>query len=390
MWGVALYGPMLFADEDTRTVVANQPDENGALHKQGDVFVGKLPPEVNIANTATDWAGVKWTMIGWPLPDEKNDRVRLMMHELFHRIQDSIKLPANNPANNHLDSKNGRIWLRMEWRALEHATFEQGKARQSAVADALFFRRYRQSLFPQALAEETSLETNEGLAEYTGVRLAAHSEAERLARAYYNLRRAVFKPTFARSFAYVTGPAYGLLLDSVGDHWRHTIKSGDDLSAILQQALKIKLPALSEAEALSRARHYDGGEVIADETERDKHHTELVAKYRAKLVDGPVLILPVANSFNFSFDPNDVVALDDSSTIYPKLRVTDDWGVLEVSDGALMFRSSKGFTKLQVAAPSNAQARPLQGEGWKLELNPAWTLVPGTRNGDFLLEKKKD
>src|ERR1041385_4538114 len=66
-WGVALYGPMMFVDPDTGNVVANQADLEHRLVAQNDVFVGKLPGEINRANTATDWAGVHWTMVMWPV-----------------------------------------------------------------------------------------------------------------------------------------------------------------------------------------------------------------------------------------------------------------------------------------------------------------------------------
>src|SRR5208283_795581 len=65
LWGRRLYGPMLFADPQTRSVVANQGDKDGKLHRERGLWVGTLPKEVGIANTAIDWAGVKWTMVMW-------------------------------------------------------------------------------------------------------------------------------------------------------------------------------------------------------------------------------------------------------------------------------------------------------------------------------------
>src|ERR1041384_4843095 len=121
LWGVSLCGPMLLVDPATRTVFANQADANGALTKQGAVFTGHWPEDQNIANTAVGWAGAKWTMIRWPLPTNEMERKRLMMHELFHRVQDEINLPAANPSNDHLDTRDGRVWLQLEWRALRAA-----------------------------------------------------------------------------------------------------------------------------------------------------------------------------------------------------------------------------------------------------------------------------
>lgn len=388
LWGVSLCGPMIFADPATRAVVANQPDKEGRL-SQGAVFAGTLPSEAVIANTAIEWAGVKWTMVMWPLPEEKQERVRLMAHELFHRVQDALKLAAVSPANSHLDLKDGRIWLRLEWRALERALQEQGAARRAVVADALVFRRHRQALFPQSAAEEFALETNEGLAEYAGLKLSTRSLAELAALAAYSLRQFHRRPSYTRSFAYATGPAYGALLDAAGVNWRKRVKVGDDLSTLLQHAMALKLPPDLAAQSAARAPQYDGAEVIAFETVRDLTRKQQLAKYRALLLDGPVLVLPISGSLNYSFNPNNLVSLDDSNTVYPTARITDDWGVLVVRDGVLMSREGGRITKLQVAAPAAPDARPLQGSGWELELKEGWSLTPGNRPGDFVLRKKQ-
>src|SRR4051794_35256182 len=97
--------------------------------------------------------------------------------------------------------------------ALERALRTTGPARRDAIADALLFRSYRRSLFPAAAKNETALELNEGLAEYTGVKLSSADLQEATLRADLILRQARNNPTFTRSFAYISGPAYGALLD---------------------------------------------------------------------------------------------------------------------------------------------------------------------------------
>src|SRR5438094_5763367 len=108
LWGVSLCGPMLFADSRTRALVANRADAEGRLTRAGEVFVGRLPEKENISNSSLDWSGVRWIMVMWPLPHDAAQRRQLMLHELFHRIQDSIGLPASSPLNHHLDSTQGR------------------------------------------------------------------------------------------------------------------------------------------------------------------------------------------------------------------------------------------------------------------------------------------
>src|SRR6476469_6289051 len=76
MWGLALYGPILFVDPGSGNIVANQADLEHKLVPQDGVFVGTLPKENNAANTAFDWAGVHWTMVMWPVSDFRQPRER--------------------------------------------------------------------------------------------------------------------------------------------------------------------------------------------------------------------------------------------------------------------------------------------------------------------------
>ena len=144
------------------------------------------------------------------------------MHESFHRIQPQLRPPApREPDNSHLDSLEGRYLMQLEWRALARAlsTPKQSQA-QAAARDALLFRSRRHELFPKAAAEEAALELNEGLAEYTGVRVGNTTSEARTQSALRDLRAPVADPGFVRSFAYATGPAYGLLLDRWAPDWR--------------------------------------------------------------------------------------------------------------------------------------------------------------------------
>ncbi|MFN2456451.1 MAG: hypothetical protein ABR577_19830, partial [Pyrinomonadaceae bacterium] len=66
--------------------MANQKDAQGQLTEEGKVFSGSLPEDVNIANTAGNWAGVVWAMFIWPLPEDKYTRTALLAHESWHRV----------------------------------------------------------------------------------------------------------------------------------------------------------------------------------------------------------------------------------------------------------------------------------------------------------------
>ncbi len=399
LWKERLCGPLLFVDYGTRYSVANQADAEGKLKPLDGVFVGTAPPELGVANTATKWAGVEWTMVMWPLPTYKQPRLRLMMHECFHRVQAKISLQPTDAQNGHLDSLDGRIWLQTEWRALEHAFWQQGQERKRDVADAIYFRNYRRSLFPAAEANEDALEMNEGMAEYTGFKLSTSSPEEYAVAAAAWLRAAPTRtPSYSRSFAYTSGPAYGGLLDLASKPWRTGLTPKTNLAELLAQAYGVQAPAaaaLNKEEAMRRAERYEGGEVVAIETEKEVKHHARVAAARKAFVDGSVLVLPVGQEFNYTFDPNAVLALDDKLTLYEgEIQVSDAWGLLRTTEGALIVRGDKGFVRVQVPAPTDASKTPLTGtltgKGWTLELKPQWQAVPEGRPGDFTLRQKSN
>ena len=382
LWGRPLFAPILFADRATRFVAATQADSAGRLTRNDGLFTGTLTPEVSIANTATRWSGVRWTMISWPLPGDYYARQRLGFHELFHRLQPELRLvPADLP-NDHLDTRDGRVWTRLEWRALAEALVREGSARKAAVEDALTFRARRWALFSKAAAAERALELNEGLAEYTGLKLSGLPERVLADRAAVELARREQTESLVRSFAYASGPAYGILLDEsrAGASWRRGLSLQSDLSGLLQAAYGLTITADSAA-ADRRALKYGGRRVLSEETALAEQIAKNAARLRAKLVDGPTVSLPVASKFYYSFNPNNVATLQGVGSVYESARVSDEWGILTVdSGGMLLVRAEGGISRVVVGAPNAGDAAPMSGDGWRLELAPGWTLVRGSRD----------
>ena len=382
LWGREMYGPVFLVDPATRFVAADRADPEGLLQPRDGVWVGSLPESINPANSAIDWSGLRWTMVLWPTPSIPHARNRLLLHEMFHRIQEDIGLAPNNPLNSHLDSKDGRIWMRLEMRALAEALAHEGSGRHAAIRDALDFRAQRRSLFPSAGVDEDALERHEGMAEYTGLVLSG-LPAEVLAdRAAVGLEQQESRESFSRSFAYATGPGYGVLLDESGKPWREALIEGATMSELLEAAYPLET---SRVPPQGRVAWYDGERVIAIETAREATRLAREAELRTRFVDGPVLRVTPGSEFAFSFDPNGAVNLEGLGTVYESTRVVDGWGVLEVeSGGALFLRNAEGFiTGVVVAVPPGSQSAPSSGEGWTLDLADGWVLAPGERRGDW-------
>jgi hypothetical protein len=348
LWGKPLYGPMILVDRETKSFVKN------------DGTTGTLPKETIVANTATTIDGKLTTMIALQsLGPTAVQQRRLAMHECWHRIQDEIGFPAANVNNAHLDTVDGRVLLQLELRALAAALRATGRERKMAIQDAMSFRAVRADKFPGSYERERALENNEGLAEYTGVALRGTTAEESRREIAREIEHVDPKFSFVRGFAYLTGPAYGLLLDEIRPGWTRTYKATDDLAVVLYGSEK--------APALYRGARYGEAELRAAEEKRDREQRERVAHYRARLVDGPVLELPMGA---FGFDPNAVIPLGDAGNAYPTLDVTAAWGHISVDKGA---RIPNDWSKIVVAAEDRA----------KLELKPECKVVAGPRRGDY-------
>ena len=381
LWGKRLYGSLFFVDPDTRAVIANEPDPDGVLHAMDGFYVGTLPKEIIVSNAPMEWEGKRWTMLMWPtIPADPIDRRVTFAHEMFHRIQPTLGLMAEDSPNLQLDTLEGRLWLQLEWRALAAALIEQGPAQNQAIRDALAFRSHRHELFAGSAKSEASLEIAEGVPEYTGTIAGEPDRDAARWRAVGKLSDPDQSITFVRSFAYTSGPPYGLLLDSRLPGWRAKLSAQSDLSALLASTLAPHAAVSAEA----RAALYGAAAIRVSETERARKAQAAKARYRARLIEGPTLLLP-GRKMAFSFNPSTLVSVGDAETVYPTFHATAEWGTLDVTDGVLV---PTDFSRATVAAPKDIQGPHLEGPGWTLELAAGWSVVPGAAAGSYTLAKK--
>jgi hypothetical protein len=382
LWGKKLYGGLFFVDPETRAVVANEKDPQGVLHATNGVYVGTLPQEIIISNAPIEWQGKRWTMLMWPtIPTGTIDRRITFAHELFHRIQPGLGLMAPDSPNLQLDTPEGRLWLQLEWRALAAALAGQGSAQTQAVRDALAFRSQRHELFAGSARTEASLEIAEGVPEYTGTIAGAPDRDSARWRTIGKLTDPDQSITFVRSFAYTSGPPYGLLLDQRLPGWRKKLSAQSDLSALLASTL----PPHSTVSAEARAPFYGAVAIRIAEAERAQKAEAAKARYRARLVEGPTLLLPGGKKFAFSFNPSALVSLGDANAVYPTFHATAEWGTLDVTDGVLV---PTDFSRATVTAPKDTQGPHLEGPGWTLDLAAGWSVVPGARAGSYTIAKQ--
>ena len=385
VWARDIYGPLLLVDPESRMSYANVADTSGILKPQDDIFLGLLPETVNIANTALDWGGRRWSMIMLPLPDSRKKRINLLAHELFHAAQPALGFYAHNPENNHLDSKEGRIYFRLELEALKTAiTTDNKQETLQHLQNALKFRAHRQSLFPGSDSTENLLELNEGICEYTGILHSGRSHTELQQHFAGRIERFHRAKSFVRSFAYETVPIYGYLWHLSDRFWHRGIGGRTNLGNLFAKTFSTS--ALAGVKSLTikeLGRRYNGLLIEEEESLRDEKLKAQLAEYRRKFVNDPHLFIPF-EKMNMSFDYRIIVPLDDHGTVYPIIRVTDNWGILTVENGALIDSNWSGIV---VAEPEEMAGVEARGDGWVLALKPGYSLVRESRQGNFRLVK---
>jgi hypothetical protein len=390
LWKRDLCGPIALVDRQTRLVIANDTVAGKHFLKLGDAYVTTLPEGQYVANTSFPWGGRTWTMVALPLPRDRYARADLVMHEVFHREQQALGLRQVDALNNQLDMRPGRTWLRLEYRALARALesiIDRTAARHHAQS-ALLFRAQRRSIYPGSDSLEATLEIQEGLAEYTGQRLAMQLTGEGTPRVAKYVRDYESTPTFVRAFAYGTGPALGVLLDDFSPNWRDSVRVTRDLGLLLARAINFRAPANLAKAARARAQEYGWEEVDRTEASRDSVRAPAMREYRARLAEGPIITLTQSrDSLSWSYDPTELVGFDLSSAVYPSGNFSAGWGKLIVDHGGVLVQND--FSRIRIGAPPTAivaDSREIKGEGWTLALNPGWAVRPDpSRSGSYLV-----
>lgn len=384
LWNKNLYGSILLIDPKTRAIFANESDGNGVLKADGNIYTGVLPDKINIANTAVNWNGKRWAMMMLPLPQNKYDRICLLAHESFHRIQPSLGFELSNAENNHLDQKEGRIYLRLELEALKKAVQSTSeKELQKHLTNALTFRKYRHSLYDGSGMSENLLELNEGIAEFTGIIMSGRNKEQMISSLVHGIDDFFNNPTFVRSFAYHTVPVYGYLLYNKNKGWNKKITAKTDLTDCFIKMFNIHIQGNLNNVVKKMSAPYNGNTITEEETKREEKTKKLIAEYKLKFIENPHFEIKF-EKMNVSFDPRNMVPVENEGTVYPNIRVTDKWGILTVENGALM---SSNWDKISISSPIQIGDKKITGDGWALELSDGYMIKKDAAENYTLIKK---
>jgi hypothetical protein len=225
------------------------------------------------------------------------------------------------------------------------------------------------------------MELNEGLASYTGLMMSGRSDAETIS--YFEKKLIEFQkwPTFVRSFAYLTTPIYGFILNHKDKAWNRQISDTTNLISYFIRAFGLTVPVALCPDCLNK---YGSERIISEETGREEEKVKQIAEFKKIFVEQPHLEIRL-EKMNISFDPRNIVPVEGYGTVYPTMRISDNWGILTVKGGALL---GSNWDRVTLSEPSTVAVNKVSGSGWILELNEGYSVKKDKADRNYKLFKK--
>jgi len=378
LWGFYLHAPIIFVDPGTRIAVANQPDREGNLEKQGDVYIGLFPESIQVFDAVVTYdyfGGVLWVVVPWPSIEhsDQESAMRKLAHKTAHWHQHAFLTDFSVGGNSHMNEMDARVSIRLEVNALIRAfRATDQEERLSAIVDALSFRDWRRQIFDGALSENR-LETIEGLAFYTELALNIGGRGTLAATLSTYAEGMVSGVNLESSFGYLSGALYAFLLSELDITWKDGLSDNSDLGQILKEAMGITaLRDIGDID-LDLYRHR-----LIEQQERE--WTSARSDTLNRLLEG------MENHPTIQFHWDDYehhgMALSGNRFSFAELGVVfqgnvefmGSFGRLYVQGGELIMHSD-GFI-MAVAEDMEMEGNLVTARNWSLELNDGYSVVP--------------
>jgi hypothetical protein len=370
LWNVTLNSPIIIIDHFENKMHFTGI-ENGVVQP---IREEKWDNKVPLANSFFDYENKRYvTIIHAALMHSPcKQRINLLSHEIFHTYQKGLGIENQLSTNYHMDEVEGRALLQMEMEALRQVL----SGDLGSLHDALCIRGYRQSLFPNN--NEDMYELNEGLAEYTGVKLSGENMNDYVkSRLNYDISRG-----YTNAFGYFTGSAYATILDSLYPQWR----SDKDLTKGLIYLIKKKEPqytvAIEKGKLDKLLAKYDYASILEKEKKELDSFGD-VGQFK-KLIDPSTPKLCLLNQkINFTYNPHDrVISLDDA-VLLRNITIMGEWGQLNIKSGVVRMNNWSAFYLLP---PTDLGSVVVRGDDYELRLNQGWKV--DEKNGLYEIVKK--
>ena len=391
LWGVPIWSTDILVLDFDNTIYSlerlpdSQTDDDILFYKKVE------PNDLSFTNSAQPYNGKRYAVV---LVNYLGDESSTIIHELFHVVQLKVRKYRSDPVN-YLDNHDARVLLRLEFQALRNAldAANTNNTHRSKLylADAVKFRMVRQEHNKGSRRDELQIETLEGMANYTGIKLS--SVENKYVEAIEEINGRESASTYTRPFPYATGPAYGLMFDYLSIKWRSDMNAIYDFREIFEKYHGSSLP--TDSDSMNAARSRNNYAIInKEETAREIKHDRNIEFYTRLLLNQPTLRVSSTDgtgSYSMSFDMNGTLVLGDEGIVYSQIKGVDQSG-----NNFGNFHSIEGKDQLGSAGilrrkngeyvfpfPTKIDGRKIAGETYEIELNEGWSVQKLNQKGDL-------
>ncbi|MFC4676778.1 hypothetical protein ACFO6W_24140 [Dysgonomonas termitidis] len=359
LWGISLNAPVIIIDHFNNKMFFTAI-ENGVMQTvKEEQWDNKVP----LANSFFEYDGKKYiTIIHATLMNTPcEQRVNLLTHEIFHLHQNSLGIENQLSANYHMDEAEGRALLQIEMGNLQRAL--DGDAQ--SLYDALYIRAYRQSLYPNN--NEDLYELNEGLAEYTGVKLSTTNMREYVkSRLNYDISKG-----YANAFGYFTGSAYADILDELYPEWKRDKDLGYGMIYLIKKTSPQHAFVIDDVYLEKLLDKYNYDKILSEEKEELKSFGD-IAQFEELLKPGTRKLLITNSKINFTYNPHDRVITIGDAVLLRNMTLTGEWGQINVKKGIVRLNNWSAFYLLP---PKRIAENIVEGDDYKIQINQGWKAI---------------
>ena len=370
LWNVPLNASIIIIDHFENKMYFTAIENGEVQPVKEEEWNNKVP----LANSFFDYEGKRYvTIIHAALMNTPCDeRVNLLTHEIFHLHQNSIGIENSISANYHMDEVQGRALLQIEMKALQQALDGDSQS----LYDALYIRAYRQSLYPNN--NEDLYELNEGLADYTGVKLSATNIREYVkGRLNYNIKRG-----YTNAFGYFTGSAYAILLDELYPKWRYDKDLNKGMIYLIKKANPQYTVMQDDTFLKELLDKYNYDQILSNEEDELKSFGDIVL-FEDLLKPETSKICITNNRVNFTYNPHDRVIALNNAVLLRNMSLMGEWGQINAKNGIVRLNDWSAFYLLP---PKEIISNIIKGDDYEIQLNQGWKIVE--ENGVYKIVKE--
>ena len=387
LWGHQIWNDSILVVDFDNTIYSLVELPGSKTDDQILYYKTLAPNTLSFTNTTQKLDGHEYATV---MTNYLNDESATIIHELFHLLHFKFRKLNGDPIN-YLDETEARILLRSEYQALRNTltAIQQNKGTEEVIKslqDAILFRKLRQDQYNNYLDKELEIETLEGLANYTGLRLSTQND--KYDKAIKEISKREEAQTYTRPFPYATGPAYGLIFDYLNIPWRNGLDKVYNFADIYEKKI-LKNKLVINGKLIQKAKKRNNyKDIYKQETKAKEEQEKLIDYYTNMLVDKPTLdVAIIDNNYISSYDMNSTLVLKDKGTVFSSIKGIDKSGgknfgsfsTIEGKEGlgeaGILGFSVNGVYHLVFPKPINITNTQIIGKHYIIELNPNWKIT---------------